>query len=69
MLAYGGGIITGTGNTIPPVYVFPRVHYKSNFLNGASEGSLGVSSRFGWMNSDLFIEVLKHIQKHTNGTK
>lgn len=64
-----GGIIIGTGNSIPPVYVFPRVHYKSHFLNGASEGSLGLSSRSGWINSELFIEVLKHIQKHTNSTK
>ncbi|GBP61757.1 hypothetical protein EVAR_31085_1 [Eumeta japonica] len=64
-----GGIITGTGNSIPPVYVFPRVHFKSHFLNGAPEGSLGLSSRSGWINSELFIEVLKHIQKHTNSTK
>ncbi|GBP07644.1 hypothetical protein EVAR_2768_1 [Eumeta japonica] len=64
-----GGIITGTGNSIPPVYVFPRVHFISHFLNGAPEGSLGLPSRSGWINSELFIEVLKHIQKHTNSTK
>lgn len=63
-----GGIITGIGNTIPPVFVFPRVHYKNHFLNGAPEGSLGLSSRSGWINSNLFLEVLKHIQKHSNST-
>lgn len=57
-----GGIITGIGNTIPPISVFPRVRYKDYFLLGAPQGSLGLSSRTGWINSDLFLEVLKHIQ-------
>lgn len=56
-------IITPTGNTIPPVYVFLRVLYKSNFFNAASEGSLGLSSRSDWIHSEPFIEILKHIQK------
>lgn len=28
-----------------------------------------LSSRSGWINNELFIEVLKHIQKHTNSIK
>lgn len=27
-----GGIISASGNTIPPLFVFPRVQYKDNFL-------------------------------------
>ncbi|CAL1682568.1 unnamed protein product [Lasius platythorax] len=42
-----GGIITGIGNTIPPIFVFPRVRYKDHFLLGAPQGSLGLSSRTG----------------------
>lgn len=63
-----GGIITAIGNTIPPIFVFPRVNYKSHFLLGSPEGSLGLASRTGWINGDLFLEVLKHIQKHMNST-
>lgn len=43
-----GRIITGTGNCVPPVYLFPRVHYQSHFFNG--EGSSGLSSRSCWIN-------------------
>ncbi|KAG5877409.1 hypothetical protein JTB14_035647 [Gonioctena quinquepunctata] len=40
-----GGIISASGNTIPPLFVFPRVHYKDNFLEGAPEGSLGAANK------------------------
>lgn len=49
--------------------MFPRVHYKDNFLEGAPEGSLGAASKSGWINSNIFVSVLKHIQKHTLCTK
>ncbi|XP_034828899.1 uncharacterized protein [Maniola hyperantus] len=63
------GIITATGSSLPPVYVFPRVHYKDHFLNGAPDGSLGLANRSGWMTSELFIRVLKHIQRLTSSNK
>lgn len=63
------GIITATGSSLPPVYVFPRVHYKDHFLNGAPNGSLGLANRSGWMTSELFIRVLKHIQRLTSSNK
>lgn len=33
--------------------LFPRAHYK------------GVANRSDWINSQIFVEVLKYIQKHT----
>lgn len=59
-----GAIISASGNTIPPLFVFPRVHYKDHFLEGAPEGSLGAANRSGWIKADIFVSVLKHIQKH-----
>ncbi|XP_039759705.1 uncharacterized protein LOC120633562 [Pararge aegeria] len=64
-----GAIISASGNTIPPLFVFPRVHYKDHFLEGAPEGSLGAANRSGWINADIFVSVLKHIQKHTLSSK
>lgn len=58
-----GGIISASGNTIPPLFIFPRVHFKDYFLEGAPDGSLGVATRSGWINSTIFIDVLKHVQK------
>ncbi|GBP25955.1 hypothetical protein EVAR_84514_1 [Eumeta japonica] len=50
-----GGIITASGNTIPPLFLFPRVHYKDNFLEGAPEGSLGAVNKSSWINSNIFV--------------
>lgn len=63
------GIVSATGSTIPPVFVFPRVKYKSYFIHGAPPGSLGLSSKSGWMTGDIFLNVVKHIQHHTGSSK
>ncbi|KAF2893407.1 hypothetical protein ILUMI_12766, partial [Ignelater luminosus] len=34
------GIVTASGETFPPVYVFLRARYKKEFLNGAPPGSI-----------------------------
>lgn len=34
-------------------------------MDGAPEGSLGMATRSGWINTTIFLEVLKHIQKKT----
>lgn len=36
-----------SGNTIPPLFVFPRVHFIDQFLEGASEGRLGMAAKNG----------------------
>lgn len=63
-----GAFISATGNQYPPVFIFPRVHYKDHFIAGAPEGSLGLASRSGWMTADLFLIVLRHIKEHTNSS-
>lgn len=63
------GIVTATGAALPPVYIFPRVHFKDPFLNGAPQGSLGLANRSGWMTAELYIQVLQHIQRQTSCTK
>ncbi|XP_067613942.1 uncharacterized protein [Eurosta solidaginis] len=63
------GIINASGNRLPPAFVFPRVRYNPQFLNGCVTGSLGLVSKSGWMMSELFIDVLKHIQNNTKCSK
>uniref|UniRef100_A0A336M6K4 CSON010990 protein n=1 Tax=Culicoides sonorensis TaxID=179676 RepID=A0A336M6K4_CULSO len=60
------GIVNATGTALPPVYVFPRVRFKDEFLKNAPLGSIGLANKSGWMTADLFPEVLKHIKHHTN---
>lgn len=63
------GIVTASGNVIPPAYIFLRVNFKDYFMHGASSGSQGFASRSGWMTKDIFLKVIKHIKMNTFATK
>ncbi|KAB0790215.1 hypothetical protein PPYR_15448, partial [Photinus pyralis] len=63
------GIITATGNALPPIYVFPRVHAKDHFVNGGPIGAVGLAHKSGWMTAELFMNVLKHIVHHLSPSK
>lgn len=63
--------INAVGNTVPPVFIFPRAKFHDSLLFGAPPGSLGLANnpKSGWMTGPLFLEVLKHVQKHTRCSK
>ena len=61
--------INAIGNALPPAFIFPRVHFKEHMLSGAPNGSLGLSCSSGWMNSDLFPQVLRHFMHHMKISK
>jgi hypothetical protein len=62
-------IVSATGHALPPAMVFPRKNFKSHMLNGAPAATLGLATPTGWMNADIFVEVIKHFVKHTAATK
>ena len=59
------GIINVAGGTVPPVYIFPRIRNPEEYLGDGVQGSLVLGNKSGWMTSDLFPKVLKHIMHHT----
>lgn len=59
-------IISANGNHIPPAMVFPQVHFKNHMTTGAYPGTLGLATVSGWMNNELFIQVLQHFVHLTN---
>ena len=61
--------INAIGNSLPPVYIFPRVHFKNHMLRGAPAGSCGLARVSGWMTSDLFPEALAHFIKFMSVSK
>lgn len=65
------GIITDNGNTVPPVFVFPRKRISvDRLLHGSPPGSVGANSGSGWMTADIFAEiVLPHIVKALKPTE
>lgn len=60
------GIISAQGNYLPPVYIFPRVRFKDSFIRNTPLNSLGLCNRSGWITSELFLDVLKHIKSYAD---
>lgn len=65
-LVTGLFFISAAGNTVPPVFVFPRVHFQERMLKGAPIGSKGLAHSTGWMTENCFVESLKHFKQHVN---
>lgn len=61
-------IICASGQALPPVLVFPRKNFKDHMMHGAPPGALGLAAPTGWMNADLFVEVMRHFIKHTSAS-
>ncbi|CAH2091634.1 unnamed protein product [Euphydryas editha] len=62
-------IVSATGHALPPAMIFPRKNFKAHMLHGAPAGTLGLASPTGWMNAELFVEVMNHFIKHSSASK
>ena len=62
-------ITNAAGNSLPPAMIFPRVHFRDHMLRGAPPGTLGLANKTGWMNSELFSEVIDHFIHHSKSSK
>ena len=60
--------VNAAGQPLPPIYVFPRKHFKDHLLHGAPADALGLAVESGWMNSDFFVETFKHFLKFMNSS-
>lgn len=56
--------INAVGNSIPPYFIFPRVHFRRFMLDGAPAGSEGNAQPSGYVNEDIFVDYLKHFIQH-----
>lgn len=61
--------VSALGNTIPPMFVFPRVNYKDNFIRGGPPGCVGTSNKSGWLQGDQFLEFMQHFVNHVRPTQ
>lgn len=57
-------IVNALGQALPPAMVFPRKKFQQHMIKGAPTGTLGLAAPSGWMNSELFVLVMKHFIKH-----
>lgn len=56
--------ISAVGNHVPPMLIFPRVHFKEHMLNGAPPGTIGAANPSGWSNDEKFFIFMKHFIAH-----
>lgn len=62
-------IVSATGSSLPPAMVFPRKNFKPYMINKAPPGTLGLAQPTGWMNSQLFADVMRHFVRVTGSSK
>lgn len=61
--------VSAIGNSIPPYFVFPRVHYKDHFLASGPPGSVGGANPSGWMKTENFLQWTKHFVNNVRSSK
>ncbi|XP_050506271.1 uncharacterized protein LOC126884395 [Diabrotica virgifera virgifera] len=63
------GCVNAAGQTIPPLFIFPRVHYKDHMTNGGPPGCIGAANPSGWSSAKIFLQFLEHIISYTKPTQ
>ena len=61
--------VSANGNTVPPMFIFPRVKYNDLFIRDGPVDCIGTTHPSGWMTHDNFLKFLEHFVKHTRASK
>ncbi|KAF2887101.1 hypothetical protein ILUMI_19072 [Ignelater luminosus] len=56
--------VSAFGNTVPPMFVFPRKNFKSHFVNGSPSDCIGAGNASGWVTDAEFFQFIQHFIKH-----
>jgi len=56
--------VSASGNSVPPFFVFPRVHFKDHFIRDSPIGCAGGANPSGWINEENFLLYLAHFVKN-----
>lgn len=57
-----------TGIYVPPMMIFKRKRMKSELIDHAPPGTIGRCSDSGWIETDLFMDYIKHFADHVKPT-
>ncbi|CAM1313489.1 Uncharacterised protein g6278 [Pycnogonum litorale] len=61
--------VSATGNTVPPLFIFPRVNYRDHFVANGPTGCAGWATPSGWMDKPTFKRFMEHFVKHVRPSK
>ncbi|KAB0795832.1 hypothetical protein PPYR_09893, partial [Photinus pyralis] len=57
--------VNAVGNTIPPMFIFPRLKFQQYFIRDGPVGCTGSGNKSGWMQEAEFLQFTKHFVKHS----
>lgn len=60
--------VNAVGNSVPPMFIFPRVNYHEHFVRGGPTGCIGTANKSGWMQGSDFFLFMKHFANHVRPT-
>ena len=60
--------VSATGNTVPPMFIFPRKNFKDHFIRDGPPGSCGGAHPSGWMVGKLFLQFMHHLVANVRPT-
>jgi len=56
--------VSASGNSVPPMFMFPRVRFHDHFIHDGPVGSIGVAHPSGWMTDSSFLTFIRHFIRH-----
>ncbi|XP_065658788.1 uncharacterized protein LOC136083316 [Hydra vulgaris] len=61
--------VNACGNSVPPMFLFPRKKFFDHFIRDGPNECIGASNGSGWMNEECFVTYLNHFIRHVKPTK
>lgn len=52
--------VNAAGQSLPPMFIFPRVYFKDHFIRDGPTGCIGTAHPSGWMTGHGFLRFMKH---------
>lgn len=56
--------INAIGNSVPPMFIFPRKRYQDYFIRHGPPNSIGAGNGSGWMTCKEFAQFMEHFKKY-----
>ncbi|XP_011696449.1 PREDICTED: uncharacterized protein LOC105455090 [Wasmannia auropunctata] len=60
--------VSASGNSVPPLFIFPRKYFKPHFIADGPPGCIGTANPSGWVNDEAFLLFITHFVKHVKCT-
>ncbi|KAJ8939486.1 hypothetical protein NQ318_022540 [Aromia moschata] len=60
--------VSASGNTVPPMFIFPRKKFKNYFISGGPPECIGAGNASGWVTDKEFYDFMLHFVQHVKPT-